>query len=218
MTNEPMLLDTIDSDLTQRLTSRRGLFGRAAMTLGAVASAPVVLAVASREAFGQVFPSQVSDVLNFALTLEYLEAEFYATALATRGLIPARDHAVFAQIGRHENEHVRLLTRALAGAAVTKPTFDFTARGQYPDVFSNFETFALLSSTFEDLGVAAYKGQAGNLQGTPVLTTALQIHSVEARHAAEVRRVRRMLPWDGAFDQPKTKAEVLAAAGPFIAG
>lgn len=54
--------------------------------------------------------------------------------------------------------------------------------------------------------------------GFAVLTTALQIHSVEARHAAEVRRIRRMFGWDGAFDSPKTKAEVLAAAGPFIAG
>ena len=85
-------------------------------------------------------------------------------------------------------------------------------------MFANFDTFATLSSTFEDLGVAAYKGQAGNLQGTPVLTTALQIHSVEARHAAEVRRVRGFVGWDGAFDAPLTKAAVLAAAGPFLAG
>ncbi|MGI3903073.1 MAG: ferritin-like domain-containing protein [Janthinobacterium lividum] len=218
MTNEPMLLDTIDPEITQRISSRRAIFSRASMRLGAIASAPLLLAVASKEAFGQILPGGVNDVLNFALTLEYLEAEFYATALSTRGLIPARYHAVFAEIGRHENEHVRLLSGALAGAAVAKPTFDFTGRGQYPDVFSNFETFTTLSSTFEDLGVAAYKGQAGNLQGTPLLTTALRIHSVEARHAAEVRLVRRMAPWDGAFDQPKTKAEVLAAAGPFIAG
>lgn len=218
MSKEPMLLDTIDPELSHRLTSRRGVFSRAAMTLGAVASAPAVLAGASKEAFGQALPGQVTEVLNFALTLEYLEAEFYATALATRGLIPARYHAVFAQIGRHENEHVRLLTGALGGAAIAKPSFDFTGHGQYPDVFSNFDTFTTLSSTFEDLGVSAYKGQAGNLQGTPLLTTALRIHSVEARHAAEVRRVRRTVPWDGAFDQPKTKSEVLAAAGPFIAG
>ena len=218
MTSEPTLLDGLDPDLATRLTSRRDLFTKAAAKLGAVASAPAVLSVASTEAFGQALPAQVVEVLNFALTLEYLEAEFYQTALRTRGLIPGRYRPVFQQIGKHEVAHVRTLTGALGAAAVQKPRFDFTGRGQYPDVFSNFSTFAAVSSTFEDLGVAAYKGQAGNLQGTPVLTTALQIHSVEARHAAEVRRVRGTFGWDGAFDQPLTKAQVLAAAAPFIAG
>ena len=84
-------------------------------------------------------------------------------------------------------------------------------------MFSNFETFATLSATFEDLGVAAYKGQAGTLLGTPVLTTALQIHSVEARHAAAVRPIIGKSTSDGAFDKPKTKKQVLAAATPFLA-
>ena len=218
MTSEPTLLGGLDPDLAARLTSRRDLFTKAAAKLGAVASAPAVLSVVSTEAFGQALPAQVVDVLNFALTLEYLEAEFYQTALARPRLIPGRYRPVFQQISRHENAHVRTLSGALGGAAVAKPRFDFTGRGQFPDVFTNFATFAAVSNTFEDLGVAAYKGQAGNLQGTPVLTTALQIHSVEARHAAEVRRVRGTFGWDGAFDQPLTKAQVLAAAAPFIAG
>jgi len=218
MTSEPTLLGGLDPDLAARLTSRRDLFTKAAAKLGAVASAPAVLSVASTEAFGQALPAQVVEVLNFALTLEYLEAEFYQMALARPRLIPGRYRPVFQQISRHENAHVRTLAGALGGAAVAKPRFDFTGRGQFPDVFTNFATFAAVSNTFEDLGVAAYKGQAGNLQGTPVLTTALQIHSVEARHAAEVRRVRGTFGWDGAFDQPLTKAQVLAAAAPFIAG
>ena len=218
MTSEPTLLDGLDPDLATRLTSRRDLFTKAAAKLGAVASAPAVLSVVSTEAFGQALPAQVVEVLNFALTLEYLEAEFYQMALARPRLIPGRYRAVFQQISRHENAHVRTLSGALGGAAVAKPRFDFTGRGQFPDVFTNFATFAAVSNTFEDLGVAAYKGQAGNLQGTPVLTTALQIHSVEARHAAEVRRVRGTFGWDGAFGQPLTKAQVLAAAAPFIAG
>ncbi|MGU3664556.1 ferritin-like domain-containing protein [Methylobacterium sp. A49B] len=214
----PTLIETLDPDLTARMTSRRGLFTRAAGTLGALASAPTVLAVATTKVFAQGLPGQVVDVLRFALTLEYLEAEFYRTGLATRGLIPARYRPVFTQLARHEAEHVRLLLGVLGGAAIPSPAFDFTAKGKYPDVFANFDTFTTLSSTFEDLGVAAYKGQAGNLQGTPVLTTALQIHSVEARHAAEVRRVRGFVGWDGAFDAPLTKAAVLAAAAPFLAG
>ena len=94
---------------------------------------------------------------------------------------------------------------------------DFTAGGKYADVFSNFKTFLALSQTFEDLGVAAYKGQAGNLKGNgAILTAALQIHSVEARHAAEVRRIGGKKAWTGAFDEPKSKQEVLAAASPFL--
>lgn len=214
----PTLLETLDPDLAARMTSRRGLFTRAAGTLGVLASAPTMLAVASTEAFSQGLPGQVVDVLRFALTLEYLEAEFYRAALASPGLIPTRYRPVFAQLARHEAAHVRLLQGALGAAAIPSPAFDFTGRGKYPDVFANFDTFTTLSSTFEDLGVAAYKGQAGNLQGTPVLTTALQIHSVEARHAAEVRRVRGFVGWDGAFDAPMTKAQVLAAATPFLVG
>ena len=218
MTAEPNILDQLDPDLTQRLTSRCDLFAKAATTLGAVATAPAVLSLVSTEAFGQALPAQVVEVLNFALTLEYLEAEFYQIALRRPNLIPGRYRTVFAQIGKHEVAHVRTLSGALGPAAIAKPQFDFTGRGQFPDVFSNFATFAAVANTFEDLGVAAYKGQAANLQGTPVLTTALQIHSVEARHAAEVRRVRGTFGWDGAFDQPLTKAQVLAAAGPFIVG
>lgn len=209
-------IDAIDPDIQARFASRRGLFVDAAKKLGALATLPSVLAVVSTEALGQGFPGGVADILNFALTLEYLEAEFYRTALTTLGLIPARWHSVFAQIGKHEVEHVRTLKGALGSAAVASPRFDFTGRGTYPDVFSNFATFAAVSSTFEDLGVAAYKGQAPFLLGTPTLTVALRIHSVEARHAAMVRRVRGLIGFDGAFDQPKTMAEVLEAAGPFI--
>lgn len=121
------------------------------------------------------------------------------------------------QIGLHEAAHVEFLKGALGKAAVKKPEADFTAGGKYADVFSNFDTFLTLSQTFEDLGVAAYKGQAGNLMANgDILTAALQIHSVEARHAAEVRRIGSKKAWDGAFDEPKTKEDVLAAAKPFL--
>ena len=212
------LIDSIDPDIQSKLLTRKGLFASAAAKLGAAVTAPAVVAVAASEAFGQGLPSQVVDVLNFALTLEYLEAEFYRTALSVRGLIPGRYRVVFAQIAKHEAEHVRTLRGALGPAAQSSPRFDYTGRGQFPDVFDNFATFATVSSTFEDLGVAAYKGQAPNLLGTPALSVALRIHSVEARHAAEVRRVRGVLGFDGPLDQPLDKFAVLAAAGPFILG
>lgn len=211
------LVDTIDPEIQTRLLSRKDILFGAAKKLGAAATAPAVLAVASQEALGQGLPASVADVLNFALTLEYLEAQFYDIALHTPGLIPGRYRAVFGQIGLHEKEHVALLQGALGPAAIASPRFDYTGKGTFADVFSNFNTFATVSSTFEDLGVAAYKGQAGNLMGTPVLSTALRIHSVEARHAAEVRRVRGLVGFDGPLDPPKNKIEVLLAAAPFLA-
>ena len=213
------ILDEIDPDLGERIDmGKRNLFARYAMPGVALASAPLILAAASTEAFAAgALPQKVIDVLNFALTLEYLEAAFYKMGNEADGLIPNDYTALFRTIGKHETAHVALLQSALGAAAVKAPAVDFTAGGKYADVFSNFKTFATLSATFEDLGVAAYKGQAGNLIGTPVLTTALQIHSVEARHAGAVRPLVGKASTPAAFDKPKTKAQVLAAAKPFLA-
>lgn len=216
-TNNTTILGALDPDLASRLvTSRRGLFSHAALSLGALASAPLVLAVASKEVFAQGLPQQIVDTLNFALTLEHIEDAFYRSALE-KDFIPHEHKAVFQHIGLHEAAHVAFLSGALGAAAVKRPEADFTAGGKYADVFSNFDTFLTLSQTFEDLGVAAYKGQAGNLiENDDILTAALQIHSVEARHAAQVRRIGGKKAWDGAFDEPKTKEDVLAAAMPFL--
>ncbi len=209
------LLSDIDPEITSRLLSRRNLF-RATTAFGGAASAPVILAATATSAFAQGIPQQIVDVLNFALTLEYLEDAFYRSGYDAG--IYGEYAAVFTHIGLHEAQHVAFLEGALGSAAVARPEFDFTAGGQYADVFSNITTFATLSRTFEDLGVAAYKGQAANLMASDdILTAALQIHSVEARHAAVVRRILGMPAWDGgAFDEPATKEEVLAAATPFI--
>lgn len=211
------ILGGLDPDLVSRLvTNRRGLFTKAAVGLGAMASAPLVLAAASRDVFAQGIPQQIVDTLNFALTLEHIEDAFYRSGYDA-GIYPDEHKAVFNQIGAHEAAHVAFLSGALGAAAVKRPEADFTAGGKYADVFSNFDTFLTLSQTFEDLGVAAYKGQAGNLiENDDILTAALQIHSVEARHAAQVRRIGGKKGWDGAFDEPKTKEEVLAAAQPFL--
>src|SRR5690606_8995184 len=92
----------------------------------------------------------------------------------------------------HENQHVDFLKTALGADAVSKPEFDFTAGGAFGDVFSNYDTFLALAQVFEDTGVRAYKGQAGGLIGNQdVLTAALNIHSVEARHASHLTQMRR---------------------------
>lgn len=146
-------------------------------------------------------PYAVVDVLNFALTLEYLEAEFYQTGLDTSGLLTGELRDQFDQIRKHEVAHVDFLRQLLGSRAVGKPAFDYTAgkgtrNGPFSDVFSNPSTFAAVAQAFEDTGVRAYKGQAANLMGNDeVLQAALQIHSVEARHAAQVRRIRLQKGW-----------------------
>ncbi|HEX9956898.1 MAG TPA: ferritin-like domain-containing protein [Fibrella sp.] len=252
-------LESVDGEIFDRLAhvSRRNMFSMWANKAAKVA-APAVLVSAFGSAYGQSgLPQNVVDVLNFALTLEYLEAEFYVRGTDTPNLIPQIYRTVFLQIRKHEEAHVRLLQSVLGAQAVKKPTFDFTAKGAFPGVFANFETFAALAQTFEDVGVRAYKGQAGNLLNAPaVLEVALNIHSVEARHAAKVRELRGQEPWitrdmtstgvpapvyagenqttqlgvnlmavsgksqdavTESFDEPLTKEQVLALAGPFIA-
>ncbi|MBA3664270.1 MAG: ferritin-like domain-containing protein [Bacteroidetes bacterium] len=136
--------------------------------------------------------SAISDVLNFALKLEYLESAFYTQGVSS-GVIPAADIAIFQQIKKHENAHVAFLQStitSLGATPITSPNFDFTAAGAF-NPFTVYGDFLALSQAFEDTGVRAYKGQAGNLiTDNTVLTAALQIHSVEARHASEVRRLR----------------------------
>ena len=218
MSNTQPILASIDPEITERLVAdRRAFFKRSVLGLGALASAPMVLAVTAQQAFGQSLPQDIKDVLNFALTLEHIEDFFYRSGLGTDGLIPAKYLDIFRHIGLHEAEHVALLESVLGADAVERPEIDATAGGKYADVLTNFDTYLTLSQTFEDLGVAAYKGQAPNLiSNDDILQTALQIHSVEARHAAEVRKIGGKKPWDGAFDEPMSKEEVLAAAKPFL--
>jgi hypothetical protein len=197
------VLGGIDPEITERLVTRREAIRQGASTSKmvaaglALASVPIAIAALAKDSFAATpLPQNIIDVLNFALTLEYLESSFYNVGVGTGGLIPGSDINVFTQIQKHENAHVAYLQAALGAAAVAKPTFDFTAGGMFPDVFSNYATFQAVSQAFEDTGVRAYKGQATNLMSQPdILTVALQIHSVEARHAAEVRRLRGLDGW-----------------------
>lgn len=243
------IFGSLDPELMKRVESRRAAVSRTGKMAGtlAIASMPVAFGLMAKRAFAQGgLPQGIIDVLNFALTLEYLENEFYVTGLASGGLIPGADQPIFQQISKHETAHVALLQSVLGASAVAKPTFDFTAGGTL-DPFNDYLTFQLLSQGFEDTGVRAYKGQAAALMSdNTILTTALRIHSVEARHASEVRRLRGQKGWitgnmtdnpaiaatyageeatnglptsnavTEAFDEPLTMAQVLAIADPFI--
>ena len=142
--------------------------------------------------------SALTDALQLALVLEYLEDEYYRVGLATNGLIPSVDRVVFQQISKHETAHVAFLKAAISSLGTTpgaKPKFDFTAGGNFQP-FTDYKQFMILAQAFEDTGVRAYKGQAGNVASNKgVLQAALQIHSVEARHASQVRRMRANKGW-----------------------
>jgi hypothetical protein len=186
-------LSKVDGEEVQAAALRRGFIKKAGQTsINAVlASLPIALTMMPSAVKAQ--SSSVLGVLNFALLLEYLERDFYKMGLDASGLIPSSDRTVFMQIYQHEAAHVEFLKSALGSAAGDTPVFDFTAGGAFASVFSDYNTFLALSQSFEDTGVRAYKGQAGKLQAADeILTAALQIHSVEARHASEVRRLRGM--------------------------
>lgn len=187
-------LDKVDQDELNFLAERRGFFKHAKQLSIKTAMAAIPAAVLSMmPRIVKAQSSSVVNVLNFALLLEYLERDFYKMGLEASGLIPASDREVFTTIYEHEAAHVEFLKSALGSSAGDVPVFDFTADGAYANAFSDYQTFLTLSQAFEDTGVRAYKGQAGNLQEVDdILTAALQIHSVEARHASEVRRLRGM--------------------------
>ena len=196
--NNLPLLESVEPDYINEMTARREPIEQAKNMAGATATTIIAFGALAGAAFGQdkKLPGKIVDVLNFALTLEFLEDEFYRTALGSSGLIPAETRDVFGQISKHETAHVNLLRSVLGSKAVAKPNFDFTAGGAFADVFRNYQTVLAVSQAFEDTGVRAYKGQAGNLKSNDmILTTALRIHSVEARHAAMVRHIRGETPW-----------------------
>jgi len=195
-------IEKVDPEVYERFDTRRKVMKSFANLSGKLALAVVPMAVASMfsKAYGQT-PADVNAVLNFALTLEYLEAEFYTKIVGSAGYLtaPAIAQAALTKIRDDENKHVAFLKTVLGAAAVAKPTFDFTAgngsgTGPFAGYLANYAVQLAMAQTFEDTGVRAYKGQAPNLQSNKtVLTAALNIHSVEGRHASHIRQMRRAL-------------------------
>jgi hypothetical protein len=152
------------------------------------------------------------DILNFALTLEYLESDFYLVKGNSVGLA-GEAKRLARQLGDEEAAHVRALTKAITsagGTPVKKPKFAFPV--------SNQASFLKLAYTLENVGVGAYNGAAPSLQNKQLLAAAGSIVQIEARHAAAIALLtnEKVTP-NGAFDKPLTKAQVLAKAGPLIA-
>ena len=207
-------IEKVDGEIYERISPRRKAM-QDFFNIGkkiSLAAMPLALGSLFNKAYGQATPTAVNEVLNFALTLEYLEYHFYNHALvAAPNLIPAgAPTAAITTIRDHEKAHVDLLKGALGNAARTPleyANFDFTAGGTFGAVYTDYATFLKVATAFEDTGVRAYKGQAPVLKGNAVLTTALQIHSVEARHASHIRQ---MLAANGA---PSLKPWISLGAG-----
>lgn len=195
-------IEKVDPEVYERFDTRRTAMKSFANLSGKIALAAVPLALSSmfNKAYGQT-PGDVNSILNFALTLEYLEAEFYNNIVGSPGYLtaPAAAQTALTKIRDDENKHVLFLKSVLGAAAVAKPTFDFTAgngsnAGPFTGYLASYAVQLAMAQTFEDTGVRAYKGQAPGLQNNKVaLTAALNIHSVEARHASHIRQMRRAL-------------------------
>jgi hypothetical protein len=152
-------------------------------------------------------------ILNYALTLEYLEAAFYADVIKS-GLFKGAELGTIRKFGEEESQHVAALTAAvkqLGGKPAPEPKTEFSLK--------NARSVLELAGTVENLGAAAYLGQATNIKSPEVLASALAIHSVEGRHASALNTLLgKSITPDGAFAKPADAKTVLESVEPFIVG
>ncbi|ADB53826.1 ferritin-like domain-containing protein [Conexibacter woesei] len=187
-----------DRDGALAETCTRAQLLRGAAAVGGAAA----LGAAGSPARAAESPGGDVAILNYALTLEELQAAFYSEAEQAGAL----DGALARQatvVGGHERAHVTALRSVLARRAIAKPAFDFGGVTERP------EQFRATAVAFEDLAVAVYKDQAPRIASREYLAAAIAIASVEARHAAWIRRLAGRLPAADAFDEPLPRAEAL---------
>ena len=222
-------IERLDPEVYERTSQRRDVIKNWSRKV-ALAAVPFALGSLFKKAYGKG-TATILEVLNYALTLEYLESEFYNKVLTTGTFtFPSEiDRNTIGLIGSHEKKHVKFLQdtiTSLGQTPVPMPVFDFTGanganNGPFSAAFSNYPTFLSVAQVLEDTGVRAYKGAATDLMSdNDVLTAALNIHSVEARHAAHIRHMRKRFnqdytvkPWvtgnDGAVS-PSSLAPLVA--------
>ena len=196
--------------------TRRGLIRG---DVAAVTPGVAVGALNNRFAWAQAadFDSDV-DVLNYALTLEYLEAEFYRQGNSA-GLVSGKEQQYLAAVQADEDSHVATImqtVKQIGGEPVAMPSVDFGG------AFASRQAYLETSHTFENVGVQAYLGAAGFIKDKAILQAAAGIFGVEARHAAIVGNLLGLSAEDGVYmgatETPLSKTEVLAAVEPFLAG
>jgi hypothetical protein len=176
-----------------------GLLVGSAMFTGVLSSAQAAISTTKKSAKNDV------KILNYALTLEYLEAAFYKEAVANAAYGSSAALKKFAEtVAKHEAKHVTFLKGALGSKAIKSPKFDFgDATGA--------AKFAATAQVLEDTGVSAYLGQVKNIFVPGTLAAAGTIATVEARHAAWIRFINGDTPAPGDFDKPKSEKATLKA-------
>jgi hypothetical protein len=209
----PEGLDLIDLDVDAALAEAHDGLTRAGFIVAAGAGALGVLAAAADDAAAAAIPASDQNVLNYALVLEYLQAAFYTEAERAKAL-SGRPAKAAKAVGAVERAHVKAFRDLLGRKAVGRPHFDFQG------VTESNDAFLKTAVAFEDLAVAAYKGQARRIRSGAVLTSALGIHTVEARHAAWMRYLNGNTPAASAFDLPRNRREInrIVASTHFISG
>lgn len=163
-------------------------------------------------AFAQGSASDL-EILNYALTLEYIEADFYTQGIAG-GTLFGRELELIMPIREHEQQHVTVLTdtiKQLGGTPVEKPMLTYPV-----GTFVDKTMFLTTASMFEELGVDAYHGQIANVQSPEILSAAAAIAGVESRHAAILADLSGGNPFPAPFEDSKTKEDVLESANHFI--
>jgi hypothetical protein len=204
--NEKQLVHPELAEVEIEPISRSDLIMKGVLAAGAVYGLGMV-GPFLRQAFAG---SSDLDILNYALTLEYLESEFY---LEAKGRVKgSRDLMTLIDLlADDENQHVAALIAAIKGAGgkpVPQPMVSFP----YKDTAG----FLKLAQTFEDTGVSAYNGAAPMITSKEVLGSAGSIVQVEARHAAAIRLQNKQEPAPDAFDPSLSMAQVTKAVQPFI--
>jgi hypothetical protein len=178
---------------------RAGVVTRGTFLAGALGGATALVGLAPEPAAAQ--GAKDVAILNYALVLEYLQADFYTEA-ERMGMLRGRAAEAAEVVGGIERAHVKAFKDVLGSKAIKSPSFDFQGTTEDQNAFLK------TAVAFEDLAVEAYKGQAPRLQAESALAAALSIHSVEARHAAWMRYLFGVEPASHAFDQPRSKPQV----------
>jgi hypothetical protein len=204
--------DAVSGDTRLSFLKKAGVGGAALMSGGAVLSAIAPGALAAAPQHGRPpasFGKGDIGILNYALTLEYLEAAFYNGATAANLALSPQAAAFLKVVTRDENAHVAFLKKALGSKAAKQPTFDFAGAN------TNVETFMATAAVLENTGVHAYSGQALNIKNPAYVKAAVSILTIEARHASVIGLLNdptgAQIAPNGPFDTPYTAAKVLAA-------